>query len=92
MDLNYHQGSTGTAPSATAIRGGDEQNFTLGLNWYPNPFVQFMLDVSHVQIDRLSPCTGLSSSASCSTIWATPVGAQIGQTFTVVALRSQFAF
>ena len=51
-----------------------------------------MLDVSGVQIHRLSPCTGLSSSASCSTIWATPVGAQIGQTFTDVALRSQFAF
>ncbi|HEY5008168.1 MAG TPA: porin [Caulobacteraceae bacterium] len=92
MDLNYHQGAAGTAPTPTAIRGGDEQNFTIGLNWYPNQFTKFMLDVSEVQIHRLSPCTGLSTSASCATTWQTPVGSQVGQNFTDVALRTQFAF
>jgi phosphate-selective porin OprO/OprP len=95
MDLNYHQGSAGTAPSPTAIRGGEEQNFTIGLNWYPNQFTKFMLDVSEVQIHRLSPCATVATTTagSCGTTgWDTPVGAQIGQNFTDVALRSQFAF
>jgi phosphate-selective porin OprO/OprP len=92
IDLNYHAGRPGAAPSGTSIRGGDEQNITLGLNWYPNSFAKFMLDVSQVQIRRLSPCSGLAAAVSCSSVWQTPVGAQIGQTFTDVALRSQFAF
>jgi phosphate-selective porin OprO/OprP len=96
MDLNYHQGAAGTAPTPTAIRGGDEQNFTLGLNWYPNQFTKFMFDVSEVEIHRLSPCTNIGAGAAntCTgtALWQTPVGAQIGQNFTDFAIRSQFAF
>ncbi len=96
MDLNYHQGAFGTAPTSTAIRGGEEQNFTIGLNWYPNQFTKFMLDVSEVQIHHLSPCTntGVGANNTCTgtVLWNTPVGSQIGQNFTDVALRTQFAF
>jgi phosphate-selective porin OprO/OprP len=96
MDLNYHQGAAGTAPTPTAIRGGDEQNFTLGLNWYPNQFTKFMFDVSEVEIHRLSPCTnigaGTANTCTGTALWQTPVGAQIGQNFTDFAIRSQFAF
>jgi phosphate-selective porin OprO/OprP len=83
MNLNYHEGASGTAPAADAIRGGEQQIFTAGLNWYPTPIVRFMLDYQHVRIDRLSP----SASA-----YATPTGAQIGQSYNAVALRSQVAF
>ncbi|HEY4032286.1 MAG TPA: porin, partial [Caulobacteraceae bacterium] len=83
MDFNYHQGDLGAAPSTTAIRGGEQQIFSAGLNWYPTPVVRFMLDYQHVRIDRLSP----SASA-----YATPAGAQIGQSYNAVALRSQVAF
>jgi phosphate-selective porin OprO/OprP len=83
MNLNYHAGPAGTAPAADAIRGGEQQIFSAGLNWYPTPIARFMLDYQHVRIDRLSP----SASA-----YATPAGAQIGQNYNAVALRSQVAF
>jgi phosphate-selective porin OprO/OprP len=83
INLNYHAGSAGAAPAADAIRGGEQQILTAGLNWYPTPIVRFMLDYQHVRIDRLSP----SASA-----YSTPPGAQIGQSYDAVALRSQVAF
>jgi phosphate-selective porin OprO/OprP len=82
-DLNYAEGALGTAPSASAVRGGEQTITTGGVNWYLNSAVRFMLDYSHVKIDRLSP-----NAAT----FQTPVGAQIGQTYDVVSLRSQFAF
>jgi phosphate-selective porin OprO/OprP len=83
MNLNYHSGSAGSAPAADAIRGGEQSIFSAGINWYPTPIVRFMLDYQHVRIDRLSP-----SAAA----YATPAGAQIGQSYDAVALRSQLAF
>jgi phosphate-selective porin OprO/OprP len=83
MDLNYHAGAPGTAPTATAIRGGEEQNVSLDLNWYPNSVMKFMLDYEHVHIIRLSPNAA---------VYSTPTGAQIGQTYDALALRSQFSF
>ena len=81
--MNYHAGAPHTAPGPDAIRGGEETNLDAALNWYPNPLVRFMLDYSHVQILRLSPNAAL---------YQTPVGAQIGQTYNTVSVRSQFAF
>jgi phosphate-selective porin OprO/OprP len=82
-DLNFRPGAPGTDPLADAIRGGDQKVFAVGLNWYPNQIFHFMLDFDHVEIDRLSP-----NAAN----FQTPVGAQIGQTYNVVAIRSQAAF
>ncbi len=83
IDLNYHAGVLGTAPAAEAIRGGEERNFALGLNWWANPLAHFMVDYEHVRIDRLSPD---------AVLYQTPTGAQIGQSYDTVAIRSQFAF
>lgn len=83
IDLNFHPGAGGAAPAAEAIRGGEEQNLALGVNWYPNPLVRLMLDYEHVRVDRLSPS---------ATLFQTPVGAQIGQSYDAIAIRSQFAF
>ena len=82
-DLNYQPGAPGTAPGPTSIRGGDEQNLSVDLNWFPNPVVKFMFDYEHVRIVRLSPN---------AVIFTTPTGAEIGQTYDAVAVRSQFAF
>ena len=89
MDLNYHEGSAGTLQTGSSIRGGEEKTVTAGLNWYINPVVRFMLDYQHVKIDRLDPAT---SATAASTIWLAPIGAQIGQSYDVVSVRSQMAF
>ena len=83
LDLNYKEGRAGAAPLADSVRGGEQRILTGGLNWYLNPALRLMLDYQHVWVERLSP-----NAAT----FLTPVGAQIGQTFNTVALRSQFAF
>ena len=69
------------------VRGGEQQITTLGLNWYPNNTVRFLLDYQWVSIDRLDP------EDTTAIITAVPgSGAQIGQDYQVISLRSQFAF
>ena len=82
-DLNYHAGALGTAPTADAVRGGQQRIWAGGLNWYPNAVVRFMFDYQDVRIDRLSP-----SAAT----FQTPTGVEVGQHYHAVSLRSQFAF
>lgn len=83
LDLNYREGAAGTAPAADAVRGGEQTILAAGLNWYLNPALRFMLDYQRVRVERLSP-----NAAT----FLTPAGAQIGQSFNTLALRSQFAF
>ena len=83
MNLNYDAGALGSAPTPSTIRGGDLHIYSAALNWYPNPYVRFALEGQHVELDRLSPD---------AVTYATPVGAQIGQSYNTVALRSQFGF
>ncbi|CAN5348872.1 OprO/OprP family phosphate-selective porin [soil metagenome] len=83
LNLNYHKGSAGLAVPTDGVRGGDQQVFNAGLNWYLNPVIRFVLDYQHVDIDRLSPS---------AVTFATPVGAQIGQKYDTLSLRSQLAF
>jgi phosphate-selective porin OprO/OprP len=83
LDLNYNAGILGRAPAASAIRGGDQQIWAGGVNWYFNPVFRMMFDVERVHIDRLSPN---------ATNFLTPTGAQIGQDFTAFSIRTQAAF
>jgi len=82
-DLNFNAGPLGAAPMADAIRGGDSQIWSFGLNWYPNQVFRVMFDIDRVRIDRLSPNAAL---------FQTPTGAQIGQSYTAIAVRTQAAF
>lgn len=88
-DLNYQPGSPGTLQTGSSIRGGEEKNLTAGVNWYWNSVARVMLDYQHVRIERLSPATSVVAAGA---IWFAPVGADIGQSFNVWSVRTQFAF
>jgi phosphate-selective porin OprO/OprP len=67
LDLNYHEGASGLATPADGVRGGEQKIGTIGLNWYWNPDIRFMLDWQHVDIDRLGP-TGLQVGQSYNAV------------------------
>lgn len=58
LDLNDQAGSAGAAPPPGGIRGGDQKISTLGLNWYPNSVVRFLLDYQWVNVRRLNATGG----------------------------------
>jgi phosphate-selective porin OprO/OprP len=58
LDLDYHPGVAGFAAPADGIRGGDQKIWTLGLNWYPNSAIRFVLDYQHTDVSRLGSTGG----------------------------------
>jgi phosphate-selective porin OprO/OprP len=76
VDLNDHV-TPGIAQSVTGgVFGGHQEIATIGLNWYPNANIRFMLDYYFDTINRLD-ATGRI---------------QVGQHFQALALRAQAAF
>lgn len=82
LNLNDNEGRAGFATPAGGVRGGVQEITTLGLNWFPNNVVRFQVQAQDVRIDRLDP----------GTVGLATVGAQIGQQFQTINLRSQIAF
>jgi phosphate-selective porin OprO/OprP len=87
LDLNYLEGAPGTAQVASAVRGGEQEIWTLGLNWYLNNAIRFQAAYQDVSVDRLSP-GGTAFGAGVTP----PAGAQVGQDFKIYSLRTQYAF
>ena len=83
IDLNYDQGVAGTASPADGVRGGHQKIATAGVNWYLNSISRVMFDYQLVTIDRLSPN---------ATTYQTPVGAEVGQSYSAGSVRFQLAF
>lgn len=60
LDLNYHDCGAGrpvpASPAACfdAVRGGEQKIWAVGLNWYLNPAIRFMLDYQHVDVNRFN--------------------------------------
>ena len=60
LDLNFHDCGAGKATPASpapcfdAVRGGEQKISTIGLNWYLNPAIRFMLDFQHVDVNRFN--------------------------------------
>lgn len=95
LDLNFNEGALGSAAIAgNTVRGGEQTITTLGLNWYPNATIRFLLDYQWVEIDRLDPENGIVANTTVFGGAASVAGngAQIGQDYQAVSLRSQIAF
>jgi phosphate-selective porin OprO/OprP len=84
VDLNDDEGSAGFAMPVNGVRGGEQEIWTVGLNWYPNQVVRFALDYQHVDVDRVS-----TAAAVPGLVGPYP---QIGQSFDAVSVRSQISF
>jgi len=54
LDLNDHAGVSRLAAPAGGVRGGEQKITTVGLNWYPNNTVRFLLDYQWIRVDRLN--------------------------------------
>jgi len=82
----------GAPPVATVysscIRGGEQNILTLGLNWYPNRNVRFMLNYLFVDVDRQAYTNNAPGTGGV----AGGPNAQLGQNLDSLALRSQFNF
>jgi phosphate-selective porin OprO/OprP len=85
-DLNYRED---LLPAAGGIRGGEQEAWTVGLNWYVNNNIRFLLDYQFVEVDRLS--SGAANAYGAG-VFVPPAGAQIGQDLEIVSLRTQFTF
>ncbi len=73
----------GKAPHLTGgVNGGNQKGVDVGINWYPNINVKFMLDYIHTDV------TDLYKPTTNGTAQTTPSGATIN----AVAVRSQFLF
>jgi len=67
--------------STNGVAGGEQQVITLGVNWYLNSNIRFMLDYLHGMVDK--------DSGSAATA---PLGSGIGGRFNAIALRTQVAW
>ncbi|HET7808972.1 MAG TPA: porin [Steroidobacteraceae bacterium] len=92
MNLDFEEGLEGAAAPAGAVRGGDQEVWTLGVNWFPNPNVKVMLNYILIDVDRLNPAGPGNPSPFGPEPNTPPIGVQIGQDLDVVALRTQFSF
>ncbi len=70
------------ASQPDAINGGRQAGYTLGLNWYPNSVLRFMLDYNHVDFDKSQTAAAVGA----------PLRTEIGSRFNAISLRSQVVF
>ena len=91
-DLNDQEGMFGVAALADAVRGGEQNIWTFGINWYVNPNLRLLFNYLRIDVDRLNPAGPTNPSPFGPAPGTPPIGTQIGQQLDVYAVRSQFSF
>ena len=91
VDLNFHEGLPGTAAPVDAVRGGEESIWTVGVNWYLNANLRASFNYYMVDVDRLNPAGPGNLTPFGAGTATPPLGAQIGQDYDAIAVRTQFA-
>jgi phosphate-selective porin OprO/OprP len=81
LNSNFYAGES-LAANPAAVDGGRQTGYTLGLNWYPNDLVRFMLDWNHVDFAKANGAVAPGA----------PIGVPVGARFDAVSLRSQVVF
>jgi len=92
LDLDFHEGLTGLAATPDSVRGGEQNIWTLGANWYVNTNVKVMFNYLHIDADRLNPAGPGNLTPFGPAPSTPPLGVNIGQDLNVYAIRSQYAF
>jgi phosphate-selective porin OprO/OprP len=92
LDLDYHAGLAGTAATADAVRGGVQDIWTLGVNWYVNPNVKLMFNWLHLDVDRLNPAGPGNLTPFGPAPGTPPIGVSIGQDLDIYGVRTQYSF
>ncbi len=53
-DLNFLPGLPGVATPIGGVRGGQQDAWTVGFNWYPNDAIRLALNYQFIDVDRLN--------------------------------------
>jgi phosphate-selective porin OprO/OprP len=91
-DLDSRRGHEGFLASPNAVRGGLQQVYTAGLNWYLNANFRMSFNYYYVDVDRLNPASASAPAPFGAPPATPPPGVQIGQRYHVIGIRSQFNF
>lgn len=92
MNLNFQEGLDGAAAGASGVRGGEQNVFTFGVNWYLNPNFKVMMNYLLIDVERLNPAGPGNLTPFGASPATPPIGVEIGQDLDVIALRTQYSF
>jgi phosphate-selective porin OprO/OprP len=71
------------------VAGGEQNIYTIGLNWYVNRNVRIMVNYLHATVNKFS---GAAIAAVPGVSPAFPAGTDVGAKFDALAMRTQIAF
>jgi phosphate-selective porin OprO/OprP len=88
VDLNDNENSFASDGTFLGTRGGEQQTYTVGLNWWVNNYVAFKFNWIHVDVDRIVGPGGVCEEIPDSSC-VLGVDTSAGDNFDVFGMRAQ---